>query len=71
MVLDYHWMSERLSIGFLSAFTMSDKMLVQVYHELANQGLSISDDMALMSISGGKAPLLFLSQYYSYAAFRC
>ena len=40
-------------------FTMSDKMLVQVYHVLANQGLSIPDDMALMSISDGKAPYYF------------
>ena len=45
--------------GATAIFTMSDKMLVQVYHVLANQGLSIPKDMGLMSISDGKAPYYF------------
>ena len=40
-------------------FTMSDNIMVQVYHVLINHGLSIPKDMALISISDGKAPNYF------------
>lgn len=40
-------------------FTMSDKLLVQVYHVVANKGLSVPEDIALISISDGKAPYYF------------
>ncbi len=40
-------------------FTMSDKLMVQTYHILSNYGLAIPEDMALISISDGKAPFYF------------
>ncbi|MBI1225666.1 MAG: LacI family DNA-binding transcriptional regulator [Bacteroidetes bacterium] len=43
-----------------AVFTMSDKLLVKAYHAIYRLGLKIPDDIALISISDGKAP------YYLY-----
>ncbi|MEZ4934694.1 MAG: LacI family DNA-binding transcriptional regulator [Saprospiraceae bacterium] len=40
-------------------FSMSDKLMVQTYHILSNYGLAIPEDVALISISDGKAPFYF------------
>jgi LacI family transcriptional regulator len=37
-------------------FTMSDKLMVMTYHAIQSLGLKIPDDIALISISDGKAP---------------
>ncbi len=37
-------------------FAMSDKIMVTTYHILSKMGLRIPDDIALLSISDGKAP---------------
>lgn len=37
-------------------FAMSDKIMVRTYHVLNKMGLRIPDDIALLSISDGKAP---------------
>ncbi|MBK8563949.1 MAG: LacI family DNA-binding transcriptional regulator [Saprospiraceae bacterium] len=39
-----------------AVFTMSDKLLVRAYHAINQLGLKIPDDIALISISDGKAP---------------
>lgn len=43
-----------------AVFTMSDKLLVKAYHAISRLGLRIPNDIALISISDGKAP------YYLY-----
>ncbi|MBI5913905.1 MAG: LacI family DNA-binding transcriptional regulator [Bacteroidetes bacterium] len=43
-----------------AVFTMSDKLMVKTYHVINSLGFKIPDDMALVSISDGKAP------YYLY-----
>ncbi len=39
-----------------AVFTMSDKLMVKTYHAINSLGLKIPDDLALISISDGKAP---------------
>ncbi len=39
-----------------AVFTMSDKLMVKTYHAVQSLGYKIPDDMALISISDGKAP---------------
>jgi LacI family transcriptional regulator len=39
-----------------AVFTMSDKLMVKTYHAINSLGFKIPDDIALVSISDGKAP---------------
>jgi LacI family transcriptional regulator len=43
-------------VSVTAVFTMSDKLLVRAYHAINQFGFKIPDDMALISISDGKAP---------------
>ncbi len=43
-------------VAATAVFTMSDKLMVRAYHAINQFGYKIPDDMALISISDGKAP---------------
>jgi LacI family transcriptional regulator len=43
-------------VSATAVFTMSDKLMVRAYHAINQFGFKIPDDMALISISDGKAP---------------
>ncbi len=43
-------------VSATAVFTMSDKLMVRAYHAINQIGFKIPDDVALISISDGKAP---------------
>jgi LacI family transcriptional regulator len=50
----YHQLDNDIEVTAI--FTMSDKLMVKAYHAINKLGLKIPEDLAIISISDGKAP---------------